>query len=63
MERYLAVFPESPCLASVYVRARGENWHEGKKRIEGGGGGAHRSPQETVTLVYFIGMYKFTFAS
>ena len=57
MEGYLAVFPESPCLASVYARDRGENWHKSKKRIERGGGGAYRSPDETVALVYFIGMW------
>ena len=45
----MAVFPKSPCLASVYARDGGENWHESKKRIEGGGGtGAYRSPKETV---------------
>jgi len=49
--------PESPCLAIVSARDRGENRHESKKRNEGGGGGAYRSPEETVALVYFIGIW------
>ena len=58
LEGYLAVFPKSPCLAKCLpARDGGENWHESKKRIEGGGGGAYRSPEETVALVYFIGMW------
>ena len=53
LERYLAVFPESPHLASVSARDRGENWHESKKRNEGGGGGAYRSPVKTVSLFHW----------
>ena len=50
-------FPSRPAQPSVYARDGGENWREGKKRIEGGGGGAYRSPEETVALVYFTGMW------
>ena len=57
LERCLAVFPESPYLASVSARDRGENWHESKKRNEGGEGGAYRSPEKTVSL--FIGMWSY----
>ena len=53
LERYLAVFPESPHLASVSARDRGENWNESKKRNEEGGGGAYRSPEKTVSLFHW----------
>ena len=53
LERCLAVFPESPYLASVSARDRGENWHESKKRNEGGEGGAYRSPEKTVSLFHW----------
>lgn len=53
LERCLAVFPEWPYLASVSARDRGENWHESKKRNEGGEGGAYRSPEKTVSLFHW----------
>lgn len=57
LERCLAVFPESPYLASVSARDRGENWHESKKRNEGGEGGAYRSPEKTVSLCHWHVVY------
>ena len=61
LERYSAVFPESPCLASVSARDRGENQEKigtrAKRGIKGEGGGAYHSPEKTVALVYFIDMY------
>ena len=48
-----ACFREPPHRASVSARDRGENWNESKKRNEGGGGGAYRSPEKTVSLFHW----------
>ena len=59
LERCLAVFPESPYLASVSARDRGENWHESKKRNEGGESREGRTAVPRKLLVYFIGMWSY----